>query len=115
MNRHLTRIVTVLAVAGLAACSQGGPPQEPVTVTDGSAVVTVDDDFFAAADLTIPAGDTVTWRWAEDAGRHNVTGDGFGSDTKSEGTFAHRFDQPGTYDYACALHHGMRGTVRVTP
>lgn len=115
MNRTFARTFTSVALLGFgaAACGEGGPPQESVTVTDGTATVMVDDDFFAAADLTVPTGHTVTWEWAEGARNHNVVGDGFAIDTQSEGTFTHRFDEPGTYDYACTLHGGMRGTVTV--
>jgi plastocyanin len=37
-----------------------------------------------------------------------------GSRHVSEGTFHHRFDEPGTYDYVCTLHPNMTGTIEVT-
>jgi plastocyanin len=43
-----------------------------------------------------------------------VVGDGFRSDTRSDGTFSHRLDEPGTYEYACTLHPNMTGTIEVT-
>jgi plastocyanin len=32
----------------------------------------------------------------------------------TEGTFSHRFTQPGTYDYLCTLHPNMTGVIEVT-
>ena len=67
-------------------------------------------------ELTVAAGETVTWTNDDEAG-HTVTheGDAFGSDTLDRGgTFEHRFERPGRYRYLCALHPEMRGTVVVT-
>jgi plastocyanin len=63
--------------------------------------------------VEVPAGTEVTWTWDGD-NRHNVTGEPFSSDTQSEGTFSHTFDDAGTYTYRCTLHPGMEGAVVVT-
>jgi plastocyanin len=57
---------------------------------------------------------TVTWVWNDGAIAHDVKGDGFRSEVMAEGTFGHRFAQPGTYDYVCTLHPNMTGTIEVT-
>jgi len=82
-------------------------------------------------DVTITAGDTVTW--TRSAGTHNVTECGNnwskwdGSDcvgatfagpiTSSATTFVQTFNTPGTYYYLCTFHSdgtsGMRSTVTV--
>jgi plastocyanin len=114
--RHPLAAALAVLTLGLTACTGGGSaPQEAVTVTEHAATVTVDNDVFTPSDLTVPAGATVTWAWADGARTHNVVGEGFASETRSEGTFAHRFDAPGTYDYECTLHAGMTGTLTVTP
>jgi plastocyanin len=64
--------------------------------------------------LTVEAGETVTWLWDDGANDHDVTADSFRSEAMSEGTFRHRFDEPGTYDYKCTLHTNMFGTIEVT-
>ena len=77
--------------------------------------VAIADFAFAPASLEVAAGTEVTWH-NEDTTDHTVTaGDGaFGSDALGEGqTFSHRFDQPGAYDYRCAIHPEMEGTVKV--
>jgi plastocyanin len=113
-----TQLVTAALAAALvlatAACGQASSsPQESVTVTEGAAEVTVQDNSFDPANLTLPTGGEVTWTWAEGAAEHNVVGEGFRSEVQSEGAFTHRFDQPGTYEYRCTIHGGMDGTVRV--
>jgi len=53
-----------------------------------------------------------------DPGIHNVVFSS-GSTSKSPdmqqfSTFSYSFTTPGTYDYFCAYHPGMKGTVTVT-
>jgi plastocyanin len=67
-------------------------------------------------ELTVAAGKTVTWT-NEDAAEHTVTHEGgaFGSETLGRAdTYRRRFDRPGRFEYVCALHPEMRGTVIVT-
>lgn len=60
-------------------------------------------------------GDTVTWRNTGTL-QHTVTADGGAFDSgmlDAAGTFGHRFDAPGRYEYHCTPHPWMKGTVRV--
>ena len=78
------------------------------------ATVTVDNDRFSPSAVTITAGESVTWNFAESS--HNVKGDGWsGNDSFGTGTFTKRFDTPATYSYVCEAHSDMRGTVTVQP
>ena len=52
--------------------------------------------------------------WNDGAVQHDVSGEDFHNEVMSEGTFRHRFDEPGTYDYVCTLHPNMTGTIEVT-
>lgn len=111
-------VASATAVAALlVGCTVGSPP--PVsssTAPPGSTpTVTLQDDEFLPGDLTVEAGTTVVWEWQDGRRAHNVVGDGLSSDTKADGTFEHRFDEPGTYRYSCTLHAGMDGTVIVEP
>jgi plastocyanin len=78
--------------------------------------VTMQDIAFNPAEVTISAGDTVTWT-NEDSVGHDVTGDDFKSGAAgglgNGDTFEHTFDQAGTFDYVCTVHPGMEGTVTV--
>lgn len=74
---------------------------------------------FNPADLTIQAGETVTWH-NHDGLPHTATSSDnpplFNSgDVPNGGTFAFTFDTPGTYDYFCTYHtlQGMTGTIVV--
>ena len=71
----------------------------------------------------INAGDTVTWKWDDDA-EHTVTSDtgAWPSADKSGGPpfpeFSNKFTTPGTFPYHCEFHGGpggagMSGTVTV--
>jgi plastocyanin len=103
-------ILFTLALSGCAvAASDSTDDAAPVATTE----VSVRDNNFEPVAAEIVAGDTVTWTWEGEAD-HNVVGDTFESDVQREGTFEQRFDEPGTYDYACTLHSGMTGKVVVT-
>ena len=76
--------------------------------------VTIENMAFTPETVTVEAGDTVTWLWKDGAIAHDVAGDDFQSEAKADGTFSHRFDVPGSYDYVCTLHPNMTGTIQVT-
>jgi plastocyanin len=74
---------------------------------------------FAPQEVNIQVGDTV--RWTNNSGNfHDVTAnDGsFGNSASTSFTYAHTFDEAGTFGYYCSLHGGpnagMSGTVVVT-
>jgi plastocyanin len=87
----------------------------------GGAQVGMQNIKFEPADVTINAGETVTWTNDEGV-PHDVDGSGPGGDFSSgpEGgmnqgdTYEFTFEEPGTYDYVCRVHApGMAGTVTV--
>jgi plastocyanin len=112
-----TRLVLV-ALAGLLALALGacGTDEASTAATaagNGEPTVTIQDMAYTPETLTVQAGITVTWVWNDGAIAHDVKGDDFRSKVISEGTFSHRFDQPGSYDYLCTLHPNMTGTIEV--
>jgi plastocyanin len=82
----------------------------------GGAEVTMEGIAFNPAEITVAAGDTVTWTNDDSAG-HDVTADEFESGEPggiAQGdTFEHTFEEAGTFDYVCTVHPGMEGTVTV--
>jgi plastocyanin len=86
---------------------------------DTNVGVTLADDSFSMPDLTIAAGDTVTWTNGG-VHAHNVHFDDGpampGPPSTAWSTVSRRFTQAGTYAYHCDMHAmiGMTGTVTVT-
>jgi plastocyanin len=110
-----------LALAGLlalalAACGTSGATEpEPTPAADpAGATVAIEDLAYHPATLTINPGTTVTWVWRDGAIAHDVKGDRFQSKVQTQGTFTHRFPQPGRYHYLCTLHPNMTGVIEVT-
>ena len=82
----------------------------------GEGEVNISQMRFQPAVIGVKAGETVTWR--NGAGMpHTVSGRndaGPMSGTLGSGqAFSHTFDEPGTFEYYCALHPGMTGKVIV--
>ncbi|MEV6561884.1 cupredoxin family copper-binding protein [Nocardia sp. NPDC051756] len=131
-----TQVVTGFAVAaallvagcggsdsGAAATSTKRP--HPTTTTaqptgdakPADATVEVSNMKFAPAELTVKAGDTVTWHF-KDKAPHTVQGIGdkamgLNSPIIDKGDWSYTFTVPGTYRYLCSLHPEMRGTITV--
>lgn len=78
--------------------------------------VTIKNMAFSPANLTIAAGDTVTWI-NEDRPRHSALemNGAFDTGLLSTGDSASlTFPSAGTFDYRCGPHRNMRGTITVT-
>jgi plastocyanin len=85
----------------------------PLAATAAVHEVTVNNNFFSPANLTIQVGDTV--RWTNSTGvTHNITAAGF-QNQPSASSFTHEvtFNSPGTFQYQCTLHGGMNGSITV--
>jgi plastocyanin len=78
--------------------------------------VSMKDIKFNPETVTIKPGGKVTWTNDDSVG-HDVTADDFESGGPGEmqggSTYSHVFKKPGTYDYVCSVHPGMKGTVKV--
>jgi len=71
---------------------------------------------FAPTVVRVAPGTTVTW--FNDVETHLLTGanqewSSRDDEVRPGEEIAYRFDRPGTYPYACALHRGMVGTIVV--
>ena len=113
-NRPRLVLVALVGLLALSACGTSGASTTAPATDQAGPTVTIDDLAYTPERLTVPAGATVTWVWRDGAVAHDVKGPGFRSEVMAEGTFRHRFTEPGTYDYVCTLHPNMTGTIEVT-
>ena len=109
--------VQALPFVPLATAATPVAETSPVAAAPQEYEITVAQFKFDPATLEIHVGDTVTWV-NNDMFPHDVTqlpaGSGFESPQFGNGdTYSFTFDAPGTYDYFCALHPIMLGTIVV--
>jgi len=117
----LVGIVVALGCGGGSATGTdggtGNPPPPPPPPPPPANTITVANNSFTPADLTVKAGTTVTWNWSTCSG-----GDGYGngetcvahsvvlddgsaqSTVQSTGSYSHQFAAAGTYAYHCSIH-----------
>ena len=129
MKRLLALTLACLAL-GLAACggdddSGGGSAQQPADGggSGGAVEVSMENIQFDPKDVTVKAGETITFTNNEaiphDVHKTSGPGDDFGSKGGSGGmqqgdTFELTLDEPGKYAYVCNVHApGMAGTITV--
>ena len=74
----------------------------------------IDNFVFEPAQLTVKAGQTVTWTNRDDIPHTVVCAGKFRSKTMdTDGTFSFTFTSAGEYKYFCSLHPHMTGAVKV--
>lgn len=92
----------------------------PSIVLGASVTVAAENFRFAPTDLALAAGDTVVWTFSGEP--HTVTSGTPGAPDgrfdsgiiRAGGSYAHRFDAPGSYPYFCAIHpEDMVGAIVV--
>ncbi len=82
--------------------------EKALTVTIGSV-----NNAFVPATTTVKKGTRITWT-NRDVAPHTVTGNGWQSGTLAPGqTYWHVFNNAGSFDYYCAIHPVMQGTINV--
>lgn len=102
---------------GSTAPSNGGSPGAITSATPASGRVEAEmrDIVFEPSHLVIKSGSTVAWTNTGGAPHTVNARDGsYSSGIKNHNeVFEHRFDAPGTFEYFCAVHPTMIGTVEV--
>jgi len=102
-------LLMTLGAAALAAA----PGLASATTKPKKRTVTVNDNYYGPSKLTIHTGDTVRWKWSEDAlDEHDVKVDKapkgvkkFHSDVLVAGdTFSRKLTKPGKYHIICTFH-----------
>jgi plastocyanin len=108
---YFSKTVSVLALAVSLATVLGGASALAATQT-----VTINNYTFIPATITVHPGDTVTWT-NQDSIPHTATaldGKSFDSGAIDPGSsWSFVFSKAGDYNYRCAIHPDMRGTVDV--
>jgi plastocyanin len=136
MTKLIALILACLAL-GLAACggdddssgdsgggggSSSGQSNGGGASAGGGASVGMKDIQFNPKDLTVKAGETITFTNDESVPHdvHKESGPGGDFSSGPDGgmqqgdTFKLKLDQPGTYEYVCKVHApGMAGTITV--
>jgi len=87
------------------------------TLLVSETTITITDNAFNPANLTVMVGSQVRWVNGDDH-PHNIE---FSKKMFSTShyllgpsqSFSQQFDQPGTYDYDCLIHPYMHGTITV--
>ena len=112
-----TKTATPTATKTATPTQNYTPPAITPTALEGYGYVTIVDNEYQPAFLTIHAGRIVTW---ENTGLadHSVTSDTgvWDSGTLAPGAkFQYTFTTPGSYPYHCSFHSGMTGFIYVVP
>ena len=107
--RHL--LVGVLLTGGAVACSES-------TSAGGGTTVSVQNNFFDPASVTVAVGQAVTWVWNSGGSTHNVIFlapdvSPANCPTQGSGNCTRTFGTAGTFNYQCTIHPGMSGRVVV--
>ena len=95
--------------------NQPSVSQAPV-VTPTTYTVSIQGFAFNQKSINIKKGDTVVWT-NKDSAPHTVTGNNGGPSSgtlNNGGTYRFTFNSTGTFDYHCAIHPSMTGSVVVT-
>jgi plastocyanin len=113
--------VTAALAAGCGGDDNGGtsaataPASTPASA-GGAVAVKMKDIQFVPKDVTVKAGQTITWT-NDDSVNHNViaeSGASFRSKDFGEGgSFSFKAAKAGTIKYVCTIHPGMTGTITV--
>ncbi|WP_187369026.1 cupredoxin domain-containing protein [Baekduia soli] len=111
--------ILTLGAAALAAA----PPVALAATRAKTRTVSVNDNYYGPSKLIVHVGDTVRWRWSQDATDvHDVDLKSapkgvrkFQPDPLAAGqTFSRRLTRPGTYRIICTFHESeMRMTITV--
>jgi plastocyanin len=117
----LLLIGAIMAVSGCTTTTTTTPNPAPAPAITPTPVpqnqqaytVNIQNNAFNPSSLQVPAGSTVKWINLDPI-QHEPKGNIFDSGPLNQnGVFEHTFNQAGTYNYACAIHPSMQGTITV--
>jgi len=98
--------LAIIATAVVVAVVAGG------SVASAGSRITLKDDRFSPASLTVAKGAAVTIVWS---GKHphNVVGGGVKTAIRKSGSQVVRFKKAGSFTLVCQVHPGMKMRLKV--
>ena len=112
----------LVGISGFSAIAQSTTSGTTVSMSKGSQVPD-NPEFYVPAEVTVKAGETITWK-NDDTAIHTATS---GENSTPDGKFDTSLvspgqssqptampNEPGQYPYFCTLHPWMTGTVTVS-
>jgi plastocyanin len=115
MRARVLTVTLAMAATGAGAGTVAASVPAPEAQAARTVNVTVGDDFYRPARLSVRSGTRVRWRW-RGRDEHNVTvvsgPQRFASADKRTGTFARTLRRAGSYTIVCTLH-GQMMRIRV--
>ena len=137
MKNALILLAITIILVGVCGCTQTAPPVQPMTtaptppqttqlltvatipvpqtttsVSDNT--IRIKNLAFDPTGITVKMGSTVRWVNQDSVPHRIVFADGADSTVLAPSqSWSRKFDQAGTYDYACTIHPTMQGTVIV--
>jgi len=116
----LILVIAIVASGCTTTTTTQNPTPAPATTPTPTPVnqnqtytVNIQNNAFNPSSVQIPAGSTVKWINLDPI-QHEPKGNVFDSGPLNQnGVFEHTFNQAGTYNYACAIHPSMQGTIKV--
>jgi plastocyanin len=123
---RLAILYLALLLLPLSACGGGdddnagaaSQPTSPGGQTEAAAkIIDVMDNLFTPNQLIVAVGEEVHWDW-RGSNPHSVVGTFAGEEIDSgqksgENRFTLKFEEPGTFEYHCAVHASMVAKVTV--
>jgi len=134
-SRLIVPVLAALAmvIGGVSGCAsdddppQAADPADAPSVSDdrpdpvASSRLTIVDFMFEPSPVTVAAGDRIQIVNEDDAdhtitsGSRDDAGEVFDVDVDALGSGELVIEDPGTYEYICVIHPGMKGAIEVTP
>ena len=104
LRRYQSQLIAA-AMAIMCTAAQGAAPNS----------IEVKDFMFMPTNLTVNAGENVTWVNRDDEPHTVVSDTGLfrSSAMDTNESFSFKFDKPGTYHFTCSIHPRMVGTIVV--
>jgi len=112
-NNTTTTTTNTTSNPAPASVNTNTPTSAPVSQNPLTYTINIQNNAFNPSSVQIAVGGTVKWV-NMDSVKHEPKGRVFDSGPLGQnGTFEYTFKSAGTYNYQCAIHPSMLGTIKV--